>query len=69
MGLIGLENVVVARTRVFDLPSRCSFKGVKSVDVYETSARVIIFDGFKAREGNEGRRAFSMRENPLKQAL
>ena len=45
---IGLKNVAVAATRVVDLPPR----GVKSVDVYKTSAR-IIFPGIKIERGRQ----------------
>ena len=38
---IGLKNVAVAVARVVELFPRCSNKGVKSVDVYKTFARII----------------------------
>ena len=38
----------MAATRVVDLPSRCSDKVVKNVDVYKTNAKRIISDGFKS---------------------
>ena len=49
---IGLENVGVAAARVCGLPSRCSLKGVKSVDVYKTNAKLIIFANAEARAAN-----------------
>ena len=40
---IGLEKSVVAAASVVKRPPRCSNKGVKRVDVYKTSARIILF--------------------------
>ena len=40
---IGLEYVTVAAARVVELHPRCSNKGIKNVDVYETPARIILF--------------------------
>ena len=49
---IGLENSAVAAARVGGPPSRCSLKGVRSVDVYKTNARIILFASAKARAAN-----------------
>ena len=38
-----LENVAVAVTRVVDRPPAAVIRGVKSVDVYTTIAKLVIF--------------------------
>ena len=46
---IGLESVAVAVARVTERPPRCSNKRDKSVDVYKTLARIILFVNNEAR--------------------
>ena len=48
---IGLERCSVAAASVVEGYSHCSNKGVKSVDVYKTFARIFRYNGAEAREG------------------
>ena len=59
----------MAAAHVVEGHSRCSNKGVKSVDVYETPARIILFSGAEACAGNGPSLTLYTARTPLEQAL
>ena len=59
---IGLQKSGVAAASVVEGPSRCSNEGVKSVDVYKTSARSIIFTTSEAHAAGWPSPAFNAPE-------